>query len=1021
MTLTWDEAVSGKVNEERTATLTFKDNDVRAVYIDWDDGESNKKEEANYQWIQLTEPKTSHEAKHTYNKSGNFYPVVQLINSRGFVSRYYANEDSNTDVTPFSKDTGIQPCKANDAEPLAFMKVENTLPVAGIDNSILEVEGAKKVYVAIAPTLSGPELTGTVKGVNLSIEAVTHRNKFDADNGVESQIELGSLSKQETFTFTINLTTAANQYAVYDFFDTMNELENATFSKILKFKFNSCKATYDTSATDFVALGTDYTTNEIFNRLKIFLVTKAADGKFYPITYVSAGSPIKSVDDNQHFSIMDMGQSRAAASNIAISDYRYDNGKGWFSPVEQWSLSTNILGTGTSIGTNTQKPLHYSYLVNPYGINGNSTTSRVTQEVFRNNSESLWYVNADDDNKIRQDSVALDDYGRFYDQYYMVRNSVVAGGLSGSIVTTNQPEVFLCQPSPNWTGADSITTTNVTDYTSKMKNNGETNVMKLSSINTTPQLDVVGTDVTTQDAEYIILTFDNKTNKVGFNISNYANGLISGLSGFTNVAGFKIAGVEYLHVDNHTDYNQNAYWKPLEFKDTTRIEREVTETTEKTYQSFHNSLAKSGFISYDMPTDWTAASIKDLCGGVYNTSSGTLNDCIATGSDDVLVTGTVSAGASPSGYGSIYNISGSDVTTKMQAKFGTGDSAIAEVGRYKYVFIVTDAPSAALSKGSAFWIGSGSSDGWNGTTTLSIQVGTADSSPAFNSNYEVPAITTITGNVRRINIYDSIVGSSKVFAINSTTNVAGQQTATGNAELITVGGQYYNNGTSYFKNQYNANQAAFTGSSWATNAKYVLRITLSGTTSNGDADNACPEVWNVFDATRSNTVTLKSTDDSGYNLNSLAITSDVAMRRTGVYYRAITRQGKTFILKTGIGLEQIGFSSKALGDESNIKAWTESQSSSNPASMYGHLHMIRKLQADSVPVYWDEPQKDGTYIRIWGIVSNLNETRSVGGPRAPLSYTFNVIIKDIALINTNGELMTDRFAIGGIQNERTYS
>ena len=29
MTLTWDEAVRGKVNEERTATLTFKDNDVR--------------------------------------------------------------------------------------------------------------------------------------------------------------------------------------------------------------------------------------------------------------------------------------------------------------------------------------------------------------------------------------------------------------------------------------------------------------------------------------------------------------------------------------------------------------------------------------------------------------------------------------------------------------------------------------------------------------------------------------------------------------------------------------------------------------------------------------------------------------------------------------------------------------------------------------------------------------------------------------------------------------------------------
>ena len=45
MSLVWDSA--GKVNQERTANLTFKEEDVRAVYIDWDDGESNKKEEAN--------------------------------------------------------------------------------------------------------------------------------------------------------------------------------------------------------------------------------------------------------------------------------------------------------------------------------------------------------------------------------------------------------------------------------------------------------------------------------------------------------------------------------------------------------------------------------------------------------------------------------------------------------------------------------------------------------------------------------------------------------------------------------------------------------------------------------------------------------------------------------------------------------------------------------------------------------------------------------------------------------------
>ena len=112
-----------------------------------------------------------------------------------------------------------------------------------------------------------------------------------------------------------------------------------------------------------------------------------------------------------------------------------------------------------------------------------------------------------------------------------------------------------------------------------------------------------------QNAEYLILTFDNKTDKVGFNVSNYAFGLISGLDGFTEIAGLKIAGVEYLHVDNYQKYNQNAYWKPLEFKDTTRIDREFRDTTEKDYKSFHTCLAKSGFISFDMPTDWTAASI----------------------------------------------------------------------------------------------------------------------------------------------------------------------------------------------------------------------------------------------------------------------------------------------------------------------------------------------------------------------------------------------------------------------------
>ena len=91
------------------------------------------------------------------------------------------------------------------------------------------------------------------------------------------------------------------------------------------------------------------------------------------------------------------------------------------------------------------------------------------------------------------------------------------------------------------------------------------------------------------------------------------------------------------------------------------------------------------------------------------------------------------------------------------------------------------------------------------------------------------------------------------------------------------------------------------------------------------------------------------------------------------------------------------------------------------STLYGHLHKIRNIQAESVPVYWDEPQKDGTFIRFWGIISNVNETRGTGGPRAVISYTFTLIIKDIALIKNDGILFTDRFPLGGLKYERDYS
>ena len=72
MSLSWKNAdgdiiTTTTVNTEITGNFAFLDDDVSAMYVDWDDGESNKKTEANYQWAQYTEPVSSDTIKHQYN------------------------------------------------------------------------------------------------------------------------------------------------------------------------------------------------------------------------------------------------------------------------------------------------------------------------------------------------------------------------------------------------------------------------------------------------------------------------------------------------------------------------------------------------------------------------------------------------------------------------------------------------------------------------------------------------------------------------------------------------------------------------------------------------------------------------------------------------------------------------------------------------------------------------------------------------------------------------------------------
>ena len=118
-------------NTEVYAELSFKKPTIRAVYVDWDDGTSNQKDEANYQWVQFTEPRDTVVVSHTYNKTGNtFNPVIQTINSDGIASRYWSNEADSAYagiLAPVSQDNsadGVLGLVVNDNKATANLRVQ---------------------------------------------------------------------------------------------------------------------------------------------------------------------------------------------------------------------------------------------------------------------------------------------------------------------------------------------------------------------------------------------------------------------------------------------------------------------------------------------------------------------------------------------------------------------------------------------------------------------------------------------------------------------------------------------------------------------------------------------------------------------------------------------------------------------------------------------------------------------------------------------------------------------------------
>ena len=1123
---------TGDVFTEVSGNFQFTKSNVRGIYVDWGDGQdpdgnfTNDRRYANYQWIKLDEPRESTDATHTYTATGTFNPVVQTVNSEGFFSRYTgpAVDPGAYVLTPYTKNAfntsnfaanssqgGIQPITISDTECTAVLKTQNRTVLSGIDNSIFDKEGAKLLYMNIPPLLTAAELI-LISSVTLRVKCVMDFSMIAT--GTQATEVGGGGRKIVTLEKTL-ATTALSGASAITLLDTLDDGTTGTglVSQVLEVKFLNPKTASQTNYND-------YEVNDAYNRFKMFVVVVGDDGFQYPISYVSAGSPIKKAKDPLRNTILDFGQSRAAASNVDIKKYRYDLGKVWFQPANQWDVEGTLHFGNATAQTSTLKSIGYTYSnVQPNGLNGVGTVAYVAFPAVASTTARAAYDYSGLSQKFRTDQFLIDDFGRFIPQNHIARVQVQPS--SSTYITSSQTSSMSLRPLPYRITPTVLSTMSMTtsgaatkldiapaisgNYSStyvsesfNQRTSTTTNLVSLSGVNTQTFDDMAGNP--RSDNESMILLFSEKTNMIGFNINNYAQTLISKtLSGtaVTPAETYKI-GVSYLAVDNAETRLQNAYWKDLEFEDTTRVGLELLNATDGSYDYQYTSLAQSGYIKFDMPQDWEATNLDKLVGGQYvvnyndATNEMSYTDTVTTvaasttithaatfapavgyqlsgsgipddttilsitdsthfviseaatagasvtgtfrypGTDDIIVTGStitdvgVTASATFGGVMKVTGLTGEDVTGGAidLAGLGTAD----ECGAFRYIALCNSSTNASATARAKIekrpmWVASGSANGLNADRD-ELYLTYGDTSSAGGNIYDPVSGgvgATCVFVIRRINIYDVFNGVSKVQQADAASAVKlapvdALQAAFPNTYV------FYDTSTkaSGVPGIGEAMTVAWSGSG---NLKYALKLSIQGSGSadgGGSSEYAFPGIYNITSLNNAYSTVIQEIDDSAYNLNAMPITSDISSTQEGSYYQAITRKGKVFIAKTGVTIQNIGFSSVALGDVNGRDAANFAEK--GPGSNYGWLHQLRQIQSDSVRVYWDEQQKDGTFVRFWGVVTSLNESHPAGSPRAIVTYSFDMTVDSIALLSLSSELMTDIFPLGGAEiNERNYS